>query len=59
MNTISSSHITPFPGGVLLKHEGDIIGAIGVSGASSDEDEYCALKGVEELVNILTNGQHN
>eukprot|EP01035_Chromulina_nebulosa_P017656 gene17656-23243_t len=58
MNTISSSHITPFPGGVLLKHDGVIIGAIGVSGASSDEDEYCALKGVEELNNILTSLQN-
>lgn len=26
---------------------GDILGAVGVSGAAGDEDEYCALQGVQ------------
>ena len=37
--------MAPFPGGVLLKskQDGCVIGAIGVSGAAGDEDEYCAI----------------
>ena len=38
-----------FPGGVLLKDEcGGVVGAVGVSGAAGDEDEYCGLKAVWE-----------
>mmetsp|Transcript_5450 Transcript_5450/g.11837 ORF Transcript_5450/g.11837 Transcript_5450/m.11837 type:complete len:258 (+) Transcript_5450:92-865(+) len=38
-----------FPGGVLLRNdEGTPIGAIGVSGAAGDEDEYMALTSVWE-----------
>ena len=41
--------MAPFPGGVLLKSaDGNVIGAVGVSGASGDEDEYCALRGAIE-----------
>ena len=36
--------IVHFPGGVLLRDgAGNIVGAIAVSGASSDEDEHCAI----------------
>ena len=39
--------MAPFPGGIVVKNsEGKIIGAIGVSGASGDEDEYSAIRGV-------------
>ena len=39
-----------FPGGILLKSKstGGIIGAIGVSGAASAEDEAYALAGVHQ-----------
>ncbi len=42
--------LAPFPGGVLLRaaEGGQILGAVGVSGASADEDELCALVGVRE-----------
>ena len=34
------------PGGVLCRDaDGDVIGAIGVSGATADEDEHCAIVG--------------
>ena len=29
--------------------DGSIVGAVGVSGAASDEDEYLAIKGVESV----------
>ncbi len=41
-----SEHYTPVRGGVLLRGtKGDIVGAIGVTGAASDQDEACALAG--------------
>jgi hypothetical protein len=40
--------MAPFPGGIVIRErEGKVVGAVGVSGASADEDEYCALAGVE------------
>lgn len=39
--------IMPVPGGVLIKsNEGAILGAIGVSGDTSDNDEIAALAGI-------------
>jgi uncharacterized protein GlcG (DUF336 family) len=35
------------PGGVLIKNAaGDVIGAVGISGDTSDKDEACAIAGV-------------
>jgi uncharacterized protein GlcG (DUF336 family) len=47
MTGISGGNIAPFPGGVLikLKSTGEVIGAVGVSGATGDEDEFCAIMG--------------
>mmetsp|Transcript_112520 Transcript_112520/g.359364 ORF Transcript_112520/g.359364 Transcript_112520/m.359364 type:complete len:218 (-) Transcript_112520:20-673(-) len=36
--------LAAFPGGVLLRDgEGNVVGAVGVSGAAADEDEHCAI----------------
>lgn len=48
MVAISGNKMAPFPGGILLKVNDYIIGAVGVSGASGDEDEYCAITAVKE-----------
>ena len=49
MVSITGGKMAPFPGGVLMKSPtGFIVGAVGVSGASGDEDEYCALRGIIE-----------
>ena len=46
---ITGNKMAPFPGGVLIKNkDGQIIGAVGISGASADEDEYCALMAVQQ-----------
>lgn len=50
MTTIGAENGVPFaavPGGVLCRDAdgGDVIGAIGVSGASADEDEHCGVVG--------------
>lgn len=39
--------ILPVPGGVLIRSDsGALIGAVGVSGDTSDNDEICALAGI-------------
>lgn len=49
MVSISGGKMACFPGGVLLKDQDDeVVGAIGISGAAGDEDEYVALKSVWE-----------
>ena len=36
------------PGGVLIRDtSGEIIGAVGISGDTSDKDESCAIAGIE------------
>ena len=38
----------PVPGGVLIEDvDGFTIGAIGISGDSSEKDEYCAIRAVQ------------
>jgi uncharacterized protein GlcG (DUF336 family) len=34
------------PGGVLIRHQGEVIGAVGISGDTGDCDELCALAGL-------------
>jgi uncharacterized protein GlcG (DUF336 family) len=38
--------LVPVPGGVLIKSGDEIIGAVGISGETSDNDEAAALAGV-------------
>ncbi len=44
--SVSGGRLVPVPGGVLVLQDGDIIGAVGVSGDVSDNDEICALAGI-------------
>ena len=39
--------LVPVPGGVLIKVDGVIAGAVGISGDNSDNDEACAIAGIE------------
>ena len=44
----SEGRFVPVPGGVLVEDEdGATIGAVGISGDTSEKDEYCALKGIQ------------
>jgi uncharacterized protein GlcG (DUF336 family) len=44
----SQGRIVTNPGGVLIRNAGgDVIGAVGISGDTSDKDEVCAVAGVE------------
>ena len=44
---LSPAGMVPAAGGVLIRNrEGDVIGAVGVTGDTSDNDETCALAGI-------------
>ena len=44
----SEGRMVTNPGGVLIRTAaGDIIGAVGISGDTSDRDEACAIAGIE------------
>jgi uncharacterized protein GlcG (DUF336 family) len=46
--TNSVGALVPVPGGVLVKDpDGTVVGAVGVSGDTSDNDEAAALAGIE------------
>lgn len=45
---ISEGKILPVPGGVLVKdRRGAVVGAVGISGDTSDNDEEAAVAGIE------------
>jgi len=46
LTQVSGNRIVLLPGGVLAKNGDEIIGAVGVSGASSDEDHECGLEAI-------------
>ncbi|MBG6166069.1 uncharacterized protein GlcG (DUF336 family) [Labrenzia sp. EL_195] len=47
MNSIAEGSLVPVPGGVLIKEDGQILGAVGITGDSSDNDETCAISAIE------------
>lgn len=50
LTTISGGRMAPSPGGVLIKDgNGRIVGAVGITGDTGDNDEVCAVAGVEAV----------
>ena len=49
VNTIAGGALVPVPGGVLIKAGGETIGAVGISGDASDNDEACAVAGIKAV----------
>lgn len=47
--SIASEPLLPTKGGVPLIVNGHVIGAVGCSGASSDDDSECAMAGASQL----------
>ncbi|GAB4368718.1 MAG: heme-binding protein [Kiloniellaceae bacterium] len=48
INGLAGGSLVPVPGGVLVRDDaGDIVGAVGVTGDTSDNDEACAIAGIE------------
>lgn len=44
---VADGALVPVPGGVLIRANGAIIGAVGISGDTSDNDEAAAVAGIE------------
>ena len=49
LTAISGGRLVPAPGGVLIVSDGETIGAVGISGDTSDNDEICALEGIKAV----------
>jgi uncharacterized protein GlcG (DUF336 family) len=49
LNGAAGGGIVPVPGGVLIRDGdgGEILGAVGITGDTSDNDEACAIAGIE------------
>jgi uncharacterized protein GlcG (DUF336 family) len=49
LSSASDGRLFPVPGGVLIRNShDDIIGAVGISGDLPDNDEACAVHGIEQ-----------
>ena len=48
LSMASGGRFIPVPGGVLIKAmDHKTIGAVGVSGDTSEKDEFCAIEGIK------------
>jgi uncharacterized protein GlcG (DUF336 family) len=47
VNALAQGALVPVPGGVLIQDGNTLLGAVGVSGDTSDNDEACAIAGIE------------
>ena len=47
VNNLAQGRLVPVPGGVLIQDGTTLLGAVGVSGDTSDNDEICAIAGIE------------
>ncbi|MCX7100329.1 MAG: heme-binding protein [Methylobacter sp.] len=48
--SMTDGKIMPVPGGVLIRDtKNNLIGAVGISGDISDQDERCAIAGIEAV----------
>ena len=46
--TASKGRLIPVPGGVLIcNQDSQVLGAVGISGDTSERDEYCAIKAIQ------------
>jgi uncharacterized protein GlcG (DUF336 family) len=49
-----ASGIMPTTGAVPIKYDGKVIGAVGCSGGSADQDHECASAGVEAVMQVAS-----
>ena len=56
VNGVAGGDMVPVPGGVLVQdQEGTLLGAVGISGDTSDNDEAAAIAGIEAAgLNAIT-----
>lgn len=54
LNTTNDGRVVIFAGGIPLMRDGEVVGAIGVSGGTVDQDQEVAEAGVEALQPLVT-----
>lgn len=48
LNAMTGGRVVPLPGGVLIRDaDGNLLGALGLAGGASEDDEACAIKAIE------------
>lgn len=58
LGNLAGGNMLPVPGGVLIRDQtGQILGAIGISGDTSDNDECCALVAIDSAGLVADTGQ--
>ena len=58
LNAMSDGRMVPVAGGVLIRNrEGALIGSVGISGDTGDNDEICAVYGIEAAGLIADTGR--
>ena len=56
MNSLAQGSLVPVAGGVLIKRDGVILGAVGITGDNSDNDEACAIAAIEKAGFVADGG---
>lgn len=57
LSNVSGGKIVAVPGGVLIKtNSGEIIGAVGITGDTSDNDEMAAIAGIQAAQFVADTG---
>ena len=57
INSLTGGEVIPVAGGVLIRNaQGQLIGAIGISGDTSDNDERCALLAIAKAGLVADSG---
>jgi len=50
LSSLSQGRMVPSPGGVLIQGaDQEVIGAVGITGDTGDNDEVCAITGIESV----------
>jgi uncharacterized protein GlcG (DUF336 family) len=58
VNNLADGRIIPVPGGVLIRDAHNaIVGAVGITGAVSEQDEACAVAGIEAAGYVADTGE--
>ena len=57
INSLTAGEVIPVAGGVLIRNtEGQMLGAIGISGDTSDNDERCAVQAIDQAGLVADTG---
>ena len=56
MNALAGGYLVPVAGGVLIRDGEGIVGAVGITGDTSDNDEECAIHAIEEVGLVADGG---